>query len=156
MSDGERRSEACCFTGHRPDKLFRAEDIRLDLKEVVLNAVDTGFTTFISGMAKGVDVWAAEIVLEIRKDNDNIKLICALPSQEWLQRCKCLCDKADAVVIIGKGHHPGIYQLRNQWMIDHSSRVIAVYNGQLGGTKTLLIMQTELACLFIGLEGKSM
>lgn len=132
MSDRDLRSEACCFTGHRPDKLLRAEeDIRLDLKEVILSAVDAGVITFISGMAKGVDVWAAEIVLEIKKDNDNIKLICALPNQEWLQRCKCLCDKADAVVIIGKDHHPGIYQLHNQWMLLCEALHKTIYEKQM-------------------------
>ena len=30
-------------------------------------------------MARGVDMWAAEIVLEERKNNSDIKLICASP-----------------------------------------------------------------------------
>ena len=139
ISEQKSGQNRCCFTGHRPDKLLRSkEDIRCDLKEAIFSAMDAGITTFISGMARGVDIWAAEIVSELKKENTNIKLVCALPNQEWLQRCKDLCDKADAVVIIGNGHHPGIYQLRNQWMVDHSSRVIAVYNGQPGGTKNTI------------------
>lgn len=26
------------------------------------------------------------------------------------------------------------YQIRNKWMVDHSARVIAIYNGASGGT----------------------
>ena len=36
-----------------------------DLEAAILQAVDDGFVTFISGMARGVDIWAAEIVLRI-------------------------------------------------------------------------------------------
>ena len=32
-----------------------------------------------------------------------------------------------------------VYQLRNQWMIDHSSKVIAVYDGQPGGTRNTIM-----------------
>lgn len=34
---------------------------------------------FITGMARGVDIWAAEIVLKLRKEHGDIKLICASP-----------------------------------------------------------------------------
>lgn len=32
----------------------------------IRKAIDDGFVTFISGMARGVDIWAAEIVLRLR------------------------------------------------------------------------------------------
>lgn len=30
------------------------------------------------------------------------------------------------------------YQERNQWMVDHSSKVIAVYDGKAGGTRNTI------------------
>lgn len=139
MSEQELRRYKCCFTGHRPIKLTRSEvEIRKDLEKGILDAIDAGITTFISGMAKGVDIWAAEIVLKLKKENSDIKLICALPNPEWLQYHRDLCADADEVVIISKSYHPGVYQLRNQWMVNHSSRVIAVFNGQPGGTKNTI------------------
>mgnify|MGYP002508193063 CR=1 FL=1 len=42
-------------------------------------AIADGFQTFISGMARGVDLWAAEIVLELRDEGAAIRLICASP-----------------------------------------------------------------------------
>ena len=65
-------TKTCCVTGHRPQKLsfgFHEEDERcIRLKELLrLHILDRleqhGVTHFISGMALGVDLYAAEIVL---------------------------------------------------------------------------------------------
>lgn len=36
------------------------------------------------------------------------------------------------------GYNAGAYQRRNEWMVDHSSRVIAVFNGEPSGTKNTI------------------
>lgn len=80
MHEQELRQHRCCFTGHRPEKLNISEEqlcVRLGLE--IDRAIEDGFTTFISGMAKGVDICAAELVLKRRVSNDRLKLICALP-----------------------------------------------------------------------------
>lgn len=40
--------------------------------------------------------------------------------------------------VIGQRYHPSVFQVRNEWMVAHSSRVIAVYNGQSGGTRNTI------------------
>ena len=61
MSEQELRSHRCCFTGHRPEKLKRAETvIKKGLEEAILKAIHDGYTTFITGMARGVDIWAGQ------------------------------------------------------------------------------------------------
>ena len=146
-SEADLRLHRCCFTGHRPEKLSRSEkEIRAALHNEINQAVQAGFTVFITGMARGVALWAAEIVLEQRKRNDSIKLICAIPyegfetgwSAEWRQLYNYVRDHADLVRIVGKGYHSGIYQVRNEWMVNHSARVIAVFNGQPSGTKNTI------------------
>ena len=73
------RQHRCCFTGHREHKLHRAEDeIRKALEEAILLAIRGGFTTFITGMATGVDIWAGEIVLELKSQYPELKLIAAV------------------------------------------------------------------------------
>lgn len=129
----------CCFTGHRPDKCTRTkQEIRNELTVAINNAIRKGITTFISGGAEGVDTWAAEIILELRKENAQLKLVLALPNEDWLSRCSQLCATADLIEIVGTGHHLGIYQKRNKWMVDHSAQVIAVFNGRPGGTKNTI------------------
>ncbi|MGI6195572.1 MAG: hypothetical protein ACOYIO_00605 [Eubacteriales bacterium] len=58
----------CCFTGHRPEKLGVSEArAKALLKSAIQQAISDGYVTFISGMARGIDLWAAEIVIEERK-----------------------------------------------------------------------------------------
>ncbi len=69
------RNLTACFTGHRPNKLGgynESNAIMTDVKTRLERAIDyaldsLGITTFISGMALGVDMAAAEIVLKWRE-----------------------------------------------------------------------------------------
>ena len=84
MHEQELRQHRCCFTGHRPEKLNISEEqlcVRLGLE--IDRAIEDGFTTFISGMAKGVDICAAELVLKRRVSDARLKLICALPYENF-------------------------------------------------------------------------
>ena len=106
---------------------------------------------FISGMARGVDIWAAEIVLRLRKEGANVKLICASPyegfergwSAEWQRRYNVILAAADLVRFICPGYSRACFQIRNEWMVDHSSLVIAVFNGQPSGTKNTIDYATR-------------
>lgn len=74
------RETTCCFTGHRPKKLQKSEkEVVAALERAVDAAVSDGYTTFISGMAQGVDIWAAECVLRRRQTGVPLRLLCAVP-----------------------------------------------------------------------------
>ena len=144
MTEEEKRKHRCCFTGHRPEKLNTSEfEVKKLLEKAIDEAINDGFTTFISGGARGVDLYAAEIVIEKRKDNPDIKLIMAIPhpdfEKRWNPNDRLLYDyaikNADLVKLINDHYFRGCYQIRNQYMVDRSSRVIAVYNGAAGGTR---------------------
>ena len=91
-------------------------------------------------------MWATEIVIEKRKDNPDIKLIMAIPhpdfEKRWNPDDRLLYDyaikNADLVKLINDHYFNGCYQIRNIWMVDRSSRVIAVYNGAAGGTRNTI------------------
>ena len=52
------------------------------MKSIVIELVEKhSVTHFISGMAIGVDMIAAEIVLELKKDYPQITLECAIPCE---------------------------------------------------------------------------
>ena len=94
-------------------------------------------------MARGVDLWAVEIVLDLRANGAAIRLICASPyrgfevrwSQDWQERYRRVMEQANLVRFICPSYSWDCFQRRNEWMIDHSARVIAVYNGGPGGTR---------------------
>lgn len=143
----ELRKHRCCFTGHRPEKLSISEkELENLLQEEIRNAIADGFTTFISGMARGADILAAELVLKERQTNPKLRLICALPfqgfgdnwSQKWRDRRNAILHQADLIQSICSGFSYSSYQRRNEWMVDHSARMIAIYNGSSGGTKNTI------------------
>lgn len=76
----DKKKQRYCFTGHRPEKLATSgKEIKPLLEKAIDNAIADGYVTFITGMAKGTDMRAAEIVLEKKKQNNGLHLICAIP-----------------------------------------------------------------------------
>ena len=145
--ESELKNFCCCFTGHRPEKLAVSElEVKTALESKIQAAIRDGYQTFISGMARGVDLWAAEIVLRHRAEGLPARLICASPykgfenrwSVEWRELYRRILNTADSVNYISSGYSPACFQIRNEWMVDHSSRMIAVYNGSSGGTRNTL------------------
>ena len=137
------KSNICCFTGHRPERLEMPESKVIKwLNEQVDREISDGCTTFISGMQRGVDIWGAEAVLKHKKDNPQIKLIaaCAFKGMEgrweesWKDRYKKILSEADEIHYIGD--HPGrdAFFERDEWMVDHAGRLIGVFTGAPGGT----------------------
>ena len=133
-SEHEMRLHRCCFTGHRQEKLSSLpEDVQKWLKVQIMNAVDDGYVTFITGMAMGVDIWAGEIVAQLCENDPRLHLVAAVPwpgfstrwNAEWKERYERLIKKADLVKYISKRYDPSIFETRNIWMVDHSARVIA-------------------------------
>lgn len=144
MKQEELRKHRCCFTGHRPNKLDYSEsEIKLLLEKAIDNAISDGYVTFITGMAEGVDIWTAEIVLKKKKENKDVHLICAVPhpgfekrrSEYETERYEDIIKNADYVTTISDNYYRACYQKRNIWMVNHSSLVIAVFNGTASGTK---------------------
>ena len=137
----------CCFTGHRPEKLTMPEaEVKAALEAQIRVAIGHGFQTFISGMSRGVDIWAAEIVLWLRNEGRKIRLVCAVPYPDfearwgaaWQTQYRCILDEADWIEYICPTYSPNCFQSRNEWMVNHAARMIAVYNGTGGGTRNTL------------------
>ena len=147
MTEAEKRHKRCCFTGHRPEKLNSSEtEIKQGLTDAIEVALAAGKRTFITGMARGTDIYAGELILQYRDDDPSIHLICALPHPDfekrwnahWQRRYCDILNRADLVKEICPSFSMGSYQKRNEWMVDRSSMVIAVFNGESGGTKNTI------------------
>ena len=94
-----------------------------------------------------MDIWAADAVLELKKEfSPHIRLICAVPFDgfekgweiEWQEKYHQILLSADEVHYISDRYTHGVYQKRNEWMIDHASMVIAGYTGAAGGTRNTI------------------
>lgn len=131
--------------GHRP-KSFpwgyeeSARDCLL-LKEVleaqITALAEQGVTDFLSGMAQGVDLWSSQIVLDLQKKNPALKLHCVLPCKgqesKWTasaqERYRSILAQANEVVYVGQEYNRDCMLKRNRYLVDHSSILLAVYNG---------------------------
>lgn len=102
-----------------------------------------GVTQFLSGMAEGVDTWAALAVLALREKNDALKLHCILPCREQAEQWggpaqalyRSILEQADSVVYVNRDYKKDCMLERNRFLVEHSDILLAVYNGERrGGT----------------------
>ena len=61
--------------------------IIVELRKEILKAIDDGYGVFLTGMSRGVDLWAADIVIELRRYNKELKLMCVIPFEGMEDRC---------------------------------------------------------------------
>lgn len=142
---------ACAFTGHRPQKLpWRFDETApgcVALKEVLTAQIEAlvkdGYTEFLSGMALGVDMWAAQIVLALRETNPTLRLHCILPCTEqsarWSaasrEQYRAILEQADSIIFVNRANKKDCMLERNRFIVSYASVVLAVYNGEKrGGT----------------------
>ena len=136
------------MTGYRPEKMpFREGDTAYllfhdTLREVMTELIGNGATDFISGVARGFDLWAAEEVLHLRNKNPNVKLQCAIPflkqADSWdekdKERYKSVLSAADRCVLISEKYRRDCFFARNRYMVDRADIVLCAFNGLGGGT----------------------
>ena len=164
------RAHTCCFTGHRPDKLPWGTDERdprcLALKRSILREIESlhrrGYTHFISGMARGADLYFAEAVLELKELYPDITLEGAVPClsqpsrwpEEEQARWRRVLDACDVETVVQQNYDRFCMQRRDRYMVDRSSAILAVFDGTPGGTMYTLnyAMKEQLDILLLDLN----
>ncbi len=133
------KARACAFTGHRMlGEDFDAERLREEIKK----KIDEGTYVFLSGMAVGFDLLAAEFVLAFREEIPQVKLIACIPckdqnkyySEENKMRYYTALVTADEVVTLAEKYHLGCMRKRNEYMVENSDCLIAYCHKKEGGT----------------------
>ena len=163
--------KSACFTGPRPEKLMINWDethpeilsIKNELKKKILLAADDGCRIFWCGMARGIDIIAAETVMSLQHEFNTLTLAAAIPYKNqrydqslfWQKRYEAVLERCEQFEIISNHYRNSCFAERNRFMVDHSDRVIAVVNSDSGGTACTLryaikrgipcdVVQTEL------------
>lgn len=142
--------KSCCFSGHRPAKLpwkYDEHDARcIEFKDrlfAVITAVyDSGVSHFICGMALGCDIYCAETVIRLKKMHSDVTLEAAIPyagqADNWNEynrrRYEHILSFCDKTTVIQESYSPACMMLRNRYMVDNSSVLVACYDGKAGGT----------------------
>ena len=143
--------KTCAFTGHRPQHLpfgmnendDRCVKLKEALKEQIINLIEAeDVTHFITGMALGVDLYAAEIVLDLKARYPNITLESAIPCEtqavKWSmaqrERYYDIAAQCDKETMLQSHYSPDCMDKRNRYMVDHADFIIAVWDGRPSGT----------------------
>ena len=157
-----------CITGHREKSIpdykgdpqyhdLTVAAVKLMLYRYLDHLFNLGYTDFISGLATGTDLWAAEHILKKRDSGRNVRLIGAMPylrhsqyfsvsDRELLRKAERSADVlltvcADPQMTYGKPfggakRSMSLYRDRNCFMVDNASAVAAFLNrnGAASGT----------------------
>lgn len=122
----------CCVTGHRDLPQNQINYVKAALMREIEKAVADGFTCFMSGFVEGM-------VMEKQKDDPSLELIAVIPYQKQLDSLRAkgrtyeMLEACHDVVVIREEYQPSVYSHRNRYMVEHSNRVIAVYDGREKG-----------------------
>ena len=151
----DEQAITCCFTGHRPQSLpwgtreqdSRCLELKLELAARLEGIYETGYRRFLCGMALGCDMYFAEAVLALRDSHPDVRLEAVIPCgsqpDRWnlaqRQRYNSLLDRCDKVTVLQIHYTPDCMLRRNRYMVEHSSLLLACYNGYPGGTQSTLL-----------------
>lgn len=135
----------CAFTGHRPKSFPWKYDetardcilLKAALAAQITELTTQGVTDYLSGMALGVDLWSAQIVLNLRRKNPEIKLHCILPCEgqevKWAapaqEQYHTILSQASDIVYVSQEYTSNCMLRRNHYLVEHSSILLAIYNG---------------------------
>ena len=138
------KESTCAFTGHRPKSFPWGYDesapgcvLLKDILAAQISALaERGVTDWLSGMAQGVDVWCAQIVLDMRKKNPALKLHAILPCEgqesKWTasaqERYHSILAQANEIVYVGQEYSRNCMLERNRYLVEHSAILLAVCN----------------------------
>lgn len=147
----DSRVRRCAFTGYRPQKMAfgfdeldpRCVDFKERLKTTIEMLIWEGYSHFLSGGAMGMDMYAAEIVLELRKEYPWIGLEMVIPfdtqPDKWNElyqaRYNILLEAADIITFTSHEYTKGALFRRNRYLVDNADLLLAAYDGQPGGTQ---------------------
>ena len=154
------RNRSVAFTGHQ-DYDGSADGI---LRAAVYRLWSEGFRFFLSGMACGFDLAAAEAVLALRGECAGMELVAVVPfagqpdsfSDADKRRYADVLAAADRTVVLADSYSRGCYYRRNDYLVDHAVRVVAwyircsgavpSYSSRSQNTKFISLSQHSPAC----------
>ena len=138
------REKTCCFTGHRAEKLpwgsnerdMRCLRLKQALADVLSSLYAAGIRHFICGMATGADMYFGESVCALREEHPDVTLEAAV---RWRTRYFRRAEACDKITVLHSAYTPTCMRDRNRYMVDASGVLVAVYNGEPGGTQSTML-----------------
>lgn len=138
-----QKKNAVAFTGHRIISECMKENLEEKLRSKLRLFYTMGIHNYYCGMALGFDMLAAEVVLALKAELPQIKLIAVIPFKgqfaRWnykeQARYHSILSQCDKQIILSQTYYNGCLLRRNDYMLANSCGLIAYFDGKpQGGT----------------------
>ena len=155
----DKKNITCCFTGPRPHKFSFLDNerhpncvlLKSRLRALIIESIEKGFSHFICGGAIGFDTWAAIEIIKLKKNYNHILLELAIPcphhNSSWSLKDKLIFEHtkkhADIVNYVSNAYFKACMHVRNQYMVNKSSLLIAVFANDGGTGSTIKYAQKK-------------
>ena len=133
----------CAFSGHRIIPVAERPVLCEQLKQLIRAMyLKKGIRTFMAGGALGFDMLAEMMVMNVRNEFPDIRLILAVPCADqdakWRERDRLLyreiLENVDRVDVLHERYCNGCMQERNRYMVDRAAVLVAYLTHPSGGT----------------------
>ena len=137
------KPHTACFTGHRDIPQKDISIITDRTKAVIESLIQKGVIYYGNGAARGYDLLTAKLLLDMKKQYSQIRLILILPcrsqTDKWTDKADIalynyVLDKADKKKWLSEKHYKGCELVRNRYMVDFCGYCIAYLTRNIGGT----------------------
>lgn len=147
---GYKSSELGIFKENDPGVVY----IKLAIKKALLHLLDQGLEWVMVSGQLGVEMWAAEVTIELRKKQfPELKLAIITPfleqesnwsdkNKEWYQS---IIQRADFVDSVTKRKYdsPSQFRLKNQFAIQKTDALLLVYDEERDGSPKYLLQTAK-------------
>ncbi len=147
---GMRPAVRAAFTGYRPAKLYEAAGVAAEtilaprIDSAVAGLYCCGYRCFLTGMAEGFDLLAAERVLALRDAGicPEACVVAVVPfagqersyGKRWIEAYRTVSEAAGEVVTLSDHYYRDCFLRRNDYLVDHASALVCCFDGRRGGT----------------------
>ncbi|WEG10783.1 DUF1273 domain-containing protein [Pullulanibacillus sp. KACC 23026] len=152
---------ALAITGYKPHELGIFSDkhpgiavIKFALKKRLISFIEEGVTWFITSGQPGVELWASEVVIELREDFPDIQLAILTPFLEqetrWPEHAQIhyqeILAQADFVDSITKRpyENPSQLRLKNEFIIQKTDGLLVIYDDETEGTPSFYLKPAKV------------
>lgn len=148
-----QKSRTCCVTGPCAERLpsgIGEHAIKQKLEAEIRTLITyEGITSFCIGMEPGVCQWAAEVVLQIKKEFPRLKLNCLLSCEtladDWTEpqrdRFYSVMEHCDEEWMLQGAYTPDCERKCARYIVRYSDMVLAVWDGvEISKTGYMLLL----------------
>lgn len=138
-----KEEQSVTFTGHRFIPYDKLSILKAALKKVIIELHAKGYNDYYCGMAMGFDLLSAEVVLSLKNEYKELRLIAVVPYRNQDERFSfvdkrryhSILSRANETIVLREDYCQGCLLRRNDYMLAHSNQVIAYFDGEnKGGT----------------------